>query len=597
MALAAKELDREKEPTPDFKVRRVNLTLNPTPDEQSLVGELKNLFYKARTAKRPITSQWYKNYRVLRNRTWAMGRPEWLPAPEVPEIYPIVTSMVGWMTDQRPQLEIAPFALPNSEFYSFMDAVADDLAVAIKSTWTVNGWDSEIERMLWDGWTYGTGFLKATWDSTLDLGLGNASLKRLDPFTIYPDPAATSMDNSNYFIEAYTISLQEMDRRWPGSTEKLRQGMVEDVDEHPRRTDDRTQVPRTNPGAISPNTSPSWGRPGQGREAVNPTDDPGITVFECWLREHDVVEESKDDVCVYDTWRVVVVAGNRVLMDEDADELWSHGKHPYVRYVPHEVGEFWGFSIVEMLAPSQLSINRLLGALQLNVELVGNPIFIEGSRSGMQRQRVTNKPGSRHTVNDNSRADWLNPPQVHPMMMGLIEWYIKEMERVSGLSAITRGSTPSGRNAQGVLDSVQEASFVRIRMALRNLEYSLREAGNLIASLIVEYYDEPRFVAIVGTDGTKSMRALKARHFYVPTEAGQQPMKYTLQVTAGSQLATSPAQRRADAIQLGTLGFVPPADVLEAFDWPHREQSAAQANAIQASGGGPGSRQKAGRTS
>lgn len=587
------DVDENEAITPDFKVKRVSLSPQASLDENALVADMKNLFYKARANRRPLVNQWYKNYRLLGNRTWATGRAEWLPAPEVPEIYPIVTSMVGWMTDQRPNIEVTPFALSGSDFYEQMSQIAWDLQTAIQSTWTTNFFDIQIERMLWDAWIYGTGVLKTVWDNTLDQGLGNASMLRVDPFTFYPDPQASNMDEANYFIEARTMSLQEMDRRWPGSADRVTEGIAESLDEHPDRTYQSSRS-RANPGAISPNTSPSWGPPGAAR--INATDDPGVTVFECWLREHDVVEEN-DDLRVYDTWRVVVVAGNRVLMDEQAEDLWSHGQHPYSRYVPHECGEFWGYSIVEMLAPSQLSINRLLAALQLNVELVGNPVFVEGQRSGLQRQRITNKPGTRVTVNENSRADWIQPPQVHPMMMGLIQWYIGEMERVSGLSAITRGSTPTGRNSQGVLDSVQEASFVRVRMALRNLEYCIRSAGNLLASLIVEYYDTPRFVGAMGPDGTTSFRALKAHHFYLPGPTGSVPMKYILSVNAGSNLSTSPQQRRADAAQLFAMGALDPQAVLEAYNWPNRAQVVPRVNAMRDAGiNGPGARQRAQRS-
>ncbi|GIV04117.1 MAG: hypothetical protein KatS3mg015_2947 [Fimbriimonadales bacterium] len=586
-------VETDLEVTSSYRTERVNLSILPTDDEIELVGQIKNLFYRARQHRRPLVSQWYRNYRVLRNRTWAAGRADWLPVPEVPEIYPIVTSMVGWMTDQRPTIEVAPYAQEGSEHYEFLSNVAHDLRTAINSAWMTNCWDTQIERMLWDAWIYGTGILKVTWDDTLDMGLGNAALARVDPFSFYPDPAASSMADANYFIEARTMSLQEMDRRWPGSVRRVTEGIKEDVDEHPNRLQQTSSVPRANTGAISPETSPRWGFPGSAR--VHATDDPGVTVFECWMREHEVQENDDGTLRIIDLWRVVVVAGNRILMDTYADELWEHGRHPYVRYVPHEVGEFWGFSIVEMLAPSQLAINRLLAALQLNVELVGNPVFAEGARSGLQRTRVTNRPGTRITVNENSRAEWLNPPALHPMMMQLIEWYIREMERVSGLSAITRGATPGGRNSQGVLDSVQEASFVRIRMALRNLEVALREAGNLIASLIVEYYDTPRFVAVIGLDGEKSMRALKARHFYIPSPHGSAPMKYVLSVNAGSQLSTSPSARRADAAQLLALGALDPQGVLEAYNWPNRDKILQRLNAMMAAGvfQPPGKRQRA----
>jgi hypothetical protein len=579
-------------PTPH--AREVNLPAEPTEAEYTLSSNIRELFYRARAARRPIVAQWQKNYRLITNKTWTQGRPAWMPSPEVPEIYPIVTSMVGWMTDQRPILECAPSVTAGVPAYDFLSSTADDLATAINSTWQVNQFENEIEKTVWDGWTYGTGFFKTIWDNTLDNGLGNARLIHVDPFTVYPDPQSTSPKDWNYVVEARTMSLQEMDRRWPGSAELFGNGgQTEDVDVAPTRTDTATfGMPKANPGAISPATAPRYGLPGQGRVTANNSllSDPGVTVFECWIREHTTEESDDtsrpDDVTVHDGWRVVVVAGNRVLMDEKAEDIWSHGRHPYSRFVVHDTGEFWGTSMVELLAPSQLAVNRLLASLQANIELVGSPPLKESQGAQIQRTKVTNRPGQRITMRNTNDAEWMQPPTLSPVMMQLIQYYVGRMEAVSGLSAISRGSTPTSRNSEGVLDSVQEASFVRVRMALRNLEYALRDQGNLMASLIVEFYDEPRIVSVVGPTGEASTRTLKAKHFYIPLTDDEDPvpLKYTLLINAGSMLPVSSEARRQDAMMLGGMGFLDQTAVLEAFHWPHVKEVVQRTMAIAESG-------------
>lgn len=559
-----------------------NLPQEPTVEEYELAGVVREFFYRARTARRPIIAQWYKNYKVVTNKTWTSGRPDWMPAPEVPEVYPIVTSMVGWMTDQRPIIEVAPSVTQGVPAHQFLASTADDLQTSINATWQALTFESEIEKTVWDGWVYGTGFFKTVWDNTVDNGLGNVRLVHVDPFTFYPDPQATSMADANYFVEARTMSLQEMDRRWPGSAKLFegRGGITDDIDEAPSRQDTASRgLPKANPGAISPSTSPRYGLPGQGRETIA-TSDPGVTVFECWMREHSVSKKDAtdtadpDDVVVHDGWRVVVVAGNRVLMDEKAEDLWSHGRHPYSRFVVHDTGEFWGYSMVALLAPAQLAINRLLASLQANIELVGSPPLKEAQGSQLQRTRVTNRPGQRLTLRNTADAEWMQPPVLNPTMMQLVQYYVSRMESVSGLSAISRGSTPTSRNSEGVLDSVQEASFVRVRMALRNLEYALRDAGNLMASLIVEFYDEPRIVSVVGPTGEASVKTLKAKHFYIPLNDDEDPvpLKYTLLINAGSMLPISSEARRQDAAMLFGMGALTPQAVLEAFQWPHARE-------------------------
>jgi hypothetical protein len=563
-------------------------------DDLDLVGEIRDLFDAAKSHRQARLELWQRWYRLVHNRTWGEFRPNWMPSPQVSETYPIIASMVGWMTDQRTSLSVIPSMNPHSPTYEFYSTLARDLELVIKSSWIVNENDVEVEKALWDALLYGTAFWKVTWDASLAGGLGDPRMNRIDPFRMYVDPHASTMDEANYIIEARTMSLQEMERRWPGSVARMRGENYEDssVDEREPLYSSNGRAPMANPGGID-GAPPMWGMPGQGRDGRSQREDEGVTVYEAWLRKNDKYTNEDGEEYVEDCWRVVVVAGNHILMNEDAKDLWAHGKHPYVRYVMNEMGDFYGVSLVEHLAPLQLAINRTLAAIQSNAELIGNPILLETSNSGIPRTQIVNKPGQRLTKNQQGEVDWLRPPEM-PLYMGdLIKFYIGEMERVSGLSAIVRGTTPTGRNAQGVLDSVQEAAFVRVRLALRNLELALRNCGDLLASLIVENYTTPRMVAIVGPQGEKSSLALKSRHFMVPTTEGAVPMEFQLWMTAGSALPISRQQRTGDADVLFAMGALDEQAVLEAHDYPNRDEILARINAAKAAGtfAPPGARQ------
>lgn len=562
-----------------------------TPSDLELVNTIRLLFQRARAHRRSRVSQWIRNFEVIRNRTWGAGRPGWMPSPEVPEIYPILAAIVGWQTDTRPSFDVMPSMEPYSPFVQFYDKLASDLRTVLQATWQTEEYDSEVEAVLWDSGVYGIGIFKSVWDQTLNGGMGNAILRRVDPFTFYPDPDAKTDRDGNYYIEVSTLSSQEVERRWPGALDKIgTSGFQEDADKAPTQlSGESPSYPKANPGAISPATSPQYGLPGQ-TNRLSVTDDPGITIIEAWLRVPCTIPypdttpdpetgtvpgdegDSRPKETHYSSWRYVAVGGNHVLMDCAAEELWDHGQHPYTRYVPHETGEFYGMALVELLAPSQISINKLLAAMEHNIWLIGNPVFLEDTRAGISRTKITNKPGQRIPKNSGGQAEWMMPPLMHPQLSSdLVHFYIAEMERISGLSAMTRGSTPTGRNSQGVLDQVQEASFVRVRMALRNLEYSLRRAGTLIASLIAEFYDTPRMVSMVGPSGERTSLALKSNHFYLPSDNGASPMRFQLLVQTGSSLPTSRQARAAEADTLFALGAIDEEAVLEAHDFPNRQ--------------------------
>lgn len=553
----------------------------PDPSTATIARRVHHLFAQARDAKRERVAQWKRNAEVMANRTWLEGRPRWMPAPEVNEIYPILATIVGWVTDSRPTFDAVPFCAQNSPQYDWWSELADDLVTVVSASYIANNDEREMERIVWDAYANGTGISKTTWDQSQDGGLGNVEFCRVNPYNFYPDPNATDFDDAQYLIEVRVMSLQELDRRYPGAARGYAENSQLSISGIDREPDDRRNnpsYPMANPGVLVPGQpAPAYGLPGQtSRGTVDPVEGEPVVVMECWIREHSHSPNPDPDAtfptATREEWRCLVVAGNQVLLDATATELFGHNWHPYDRFVQHEVGKLWGMSMVELLTPSQLAINRALAAIQQNLELVGNPILKDNLRANLTRKPVSNRPGSRLTVGDGGDVEWLSPPPIHPLHMDLIQFHISEMERISGLSAISRGVAPAGRNSADVMSSIQESSFVRIRLALRNIEYGLRSAFTKYAQLIVRNYTAARMVAIVGPSGERSSLALKSRHFHVQTENGAVPLRFQLNVNAGSQLPISPSAMAEKANFLFQAGAIDEIALLQAHRWPHYEQ-------------------------
>lgn len=569
--------------------------LNPQV-EAELVGEVRQLFVRARDKRRPLMGQWKRNWKVLRPRQLDPAMRSWKPNPEVPEILPIIDTLVAWMTDQDPSFAVSPVVPPLNPWYQDMSKLAQDLETTMQSSWHVDRTTSEVEKVCWDGFTYGIGWFKTVWDQSAYNGMGNSVCRRRDPFCIYPDPDAKSPATMDYIIDAETISKQELERRFPGALARLDgDGFNESVESQPTQTDPAAggQMPKANPGAMTNDVrSPRYGLPGQSRVSVN--DDSGVTVLEAWMR----VPKEDDDGEVYDAWRCVVVAGNRVLLDEFASDLWAHGQHPFDRYVPIETGEFYGDALVSLLAPAQESINRILGSMEHNLWLTGNPVLRERDM-GMQRTAVTNKPGTRIPVPRGGDVGWMEPPTPAPGLAAeLIRHYTDRMERISGLTAVVRGATPTGRNAEGVIDATQESAFMRIRKAMRNLALTLGSAGEKMASNIVEFYDTPRIISLVGEGGQKVVTDLGANHFYVPGPDGTAPMRFQLLIDAGASVSQSHDTRKAEATALFAIGAIDNEALLRVHnfpDWPMVVQRQRELQAQQGTLGLPPTQRAAAR--
>jgi hypothetical protein len=155
----------------------------------------------------------------------------------------------------------------------------------------------------------------------------------------------------------------------------------------------------------------------------------------------------------------------------------------------------------------------------------------------------------------------------------LIQFWIGRMENISGLSGPQKGQTTKDRQAAQSQQQAQEAGFVRVRSSVRNLERTLSEAYRLLAHLVVQNYDVPRQLAIVGPTGENSALLLASKHFYTPSIHGKvAPMKFALLVMAGADNPTSRQSRIAEADALFALKAIDRPAVLEQHAFPHWQQ-------------------------
>lgn len=556
---------------------------NPVESEETreLLNQLTLLFGQARDYRRPMLGRWREQYRMVRNNFWASDRPAWMPAPAIPELWPIVDALVSWEMDQQPRYTVSPQALENSPFQQFFLDLSQNLEVVLHSSYIANAEEIEIAKGNWNKYVYGTGILKTVWDMTLAGGMGDAVTRNVSPFSFYPDPDASCLEDANYFVEVKRMSAQDVDRRFPG-TFKLFTGSSPDVDVEAAPTalsnNGSGGPPTSNMAAIPPVTTPRYAGPGSAR--IHATDIPKVTVMEFWVREHTTYTAmdpnfNEETPRVYDGWHLYVVANGHLLMDEPATNLWVSGCHPYSRLVVRDTGEFWGESLVGQLTSAQRSLNRVLASVQQNIELTGNPVFKD---AGVGRTHVTNRPGQMVKATNITAAQnsqWMDPPTAHPMIAQFIQYLQARLEAISGLTAIMKGGGPGGRNSEGVIDALQEAGFVRIRSSLKFLEAALRDAGTKKADLIAENYTTPRMVSIAGQGGERTSLTLKANHFQIPSSGGSTPLRYQLLVDVGSQRHTSRQMREDRAVQLFTLGAIDRKSLLTDINYPNATAVAA----------------------
>ncbi len=571
---------------------------NRATEDYSMTDSLYSMFQSAVMARRKKTDQWRKNYMLTMNR-WGRSADD----PRDSEVFPIMRSRVAWMTDQEISVTLNPATDPFNPYAQMEELLCEHLETVIQANFIAQNWITQIVMAIWDAGMYGAGIMKAVWDSGLDGGMGNVDVQRVDPWTFYPDPNATSFADAQHFFVKHRWSADEIKRRFPD----LSDAMIDDIQAHNSTQTEQDRRPQSEPWPKYSNDGipvnlgqgpVAVGGPGMGT-SITRFGNKGVDVLECWVKQN--VEETRkptdpfikgDEPIVYDEWRVVFFSGPYVLLDETAKDLWDQDIHPYVRYVDDEMGEFWSTPIVSHLAPCQLALNSILAAVQANINLISNPIFMDVEGSGINRSPIVNKPGQRLTLKSTAATQqnkpaWLVPPNLPTMVMEQAQFWIQRMENISGLSGTAKGQQAQGRQAVATVQATQEAGFVSIRSSLRNLQGSLGQLFQIVTNLIMVNYDVTRTVAIVGDEGAQTSLKLAANHFFRPTEEGLAPLRFQLLVSAGSSKPTSRGARIAEIDNLKELGVFDNTTVLQIHQIPHaaqiqqRMQEEAQAAAMQ----------------
>ena len=136
------------------------------------------------------------------------------------------------------------------------------------------------------------------------------------------------------------------------------------------------------------------GPPGAGPAALPAARQRGVNVYECWFKENSSRRSSPptrpwpEPSGSWSTSGGSSSTRARILLDELAENLFHTNRHPYVRYVDVETGEFWGSPLrPRPRHPARWRSTGCSPWRQNNIEYTGNPIFDRGQGLGHRTAR------------------------------------------------------------------------------------------------------------------------------------------------------------------------------------------------------------------
>ena len=471
----------------------------PTEKERKLVEWVYSKFKQAYVAKAPLMDKW-KEYMSAYKGTYFQNKnlPDYKSNEISNHVFSTIETIRPIMTDNNPKFLAVPSTPAGMEFSA-------DVQTALDYEWDREKMPLKLPAQLIPMLVYGNAIWFVQWDGK-DGEYGNISIKPVDPFNIFPDPLAESIDNSEFLVYATYRNANQIKQQFPEKASAI---------EGSRITMSELVAERDN----------------------NDTQDANqVLILEMWCRDWVTMDETVEGKkqLKYPKGRVITCLPELGILLSDKKNPYKDGKFPFVLMKNYDIPfEFWGVGEVEQIMSPQHYVNELTNQIIDNAKNTANMQWIIDKNSGIGQGKLTNRPGLviRKTPGSEVRRD--TPPAMPSYVRDQIEILKKDIQDISGVFDSLKGEQQGSVTAASAILALQEASQARIRLKIKLMEASLSELAQIVYSRMQQFWKLDRWVRVTDVEGNPSFR-----------EIGTQVLSndYDLKVMAGS---TMPVNRNA----------------------------------------------------
>lgn len=562
--------------------------------DRKLIKKIEKNFYQSKKYREKFDHKWLDYYKMFRGQQWKEERPPYRHSEVINMVFSAIQSVIPIMTDSRPRFEYLPTEPNDKDFAEIMNNLAE-------YDWTRYSWLNVIAESLYDSHFFGSGFTTMTWDPEGEYGIGKINYEAKDTFHFYPTPKVKHIQDDRMFMVAYPLPIDEIKRRWP----KKGKFVKPDIEENKF---DRTELQKTR--YVSPTDqlqlieAERLYSEKEGKEAL---------VIEAYIKDDEIDSKEEEKIEFvktedglgkqertktfkhkkkYPNGRKVVICNGVILQDEE--NIYDDQKWPYSQvknYLdPHQ---FWGISEIEQLEGPQKTFNKLISFVLDILTLMGNPIIVMDTNTGIDPDMIYNEPGLIVTKSPGSEFRREEGVQLQPYVIQIIDRLKGYMDDLTGATDVSRGISPSTASSGFAIDQLQEAAQTRIRQKSRNLDVMLQEVGQMYVARVLQFYNVPRVVRITKHDAADEYFKVEfnkdeegnifaKRQNFVENENGQVvpegqeeiiPLSGQLdvRVTTGSLLPFSKAAKENKLITMYNNGIIDREEVLKGIDHPNWE--------------------------
>jgi hypothetical protein len=595
----------------DASIGGMSISEAQSEDDKACVKQVLKTFERLKKHRSKYDKQWMHYYKMFRGDQWdGVRMPRHRQREVINLVWQAIQSSMPLQTDARPQLNFIPEEPADMPFVTTLNDIYDSDAQRFN-------WLMTVCEVILDGYLYGIGYGFTGYDPEIDFGVGAAVFRSEDPFYCYPDAEATDINSecedrlfdSREFIVAKPVCTQRLKAKYKEHAEQIKAD-IRDVVQSTKTALNDYKVRTSNADLDMPDVS--WY---SGQEASQEK----TMLIIAYLKPSDTedVEEGEGEEIKYITrkkypkGRRVVIANGLKL--EESELPFEHGKIPYAKYVNYILPrEFFGVSEVEQLESPQRMVNKIINAQLEIMGLMGNPVWVVSTDSGVNPHKLINQTGLVVQKEPGSEVQRMDGIQLSTAALSLVDRTVDWFNNIAGSQDVSRGQTPGSVTAASAIEQLQDAARTRIRQKQRNLDAFLREHGQQYQGIVLEKYSKPRVFRVTNDQGSTQYFKAHTDKIKVPMPGGGEQDAYQATIrgytdngsgvpipemqlrqhiiqgrfdvrsNTGSSLPFSIAEKEQKALNLFDRQIIDGEEVLKIMDYPDRENILARMQEKQA---------------
>ena len=401
----------------------------------------------------------------------------------------------------------------------------------------------------------GTGVYSVYWDGSQLGGLGDITIKAINPLNIYPEPGVNDIQDGQNLFVLELVDNEQLIAAYPELQDKLKAATktivpAEFKHEDTIDTSDKSTVVHW------------YYKKYQNNKRVLHYCK-YVDVHVLYASENDTTPpmiEETDPV----TGAVITVPTGESIAERG---YYDHGMYPFVFTSLFRIADSpWGFGYVDIGKNPQERIDRLGNAIAINAIVGATRRYMQGNGSNINEEEFTDytKPivHVNGMLNDNSIKP-IEEPVLPGNYVTVLESFINELREVSGATEASTGAVPSGVTAASAIAALQQAAG-KTSAASTMAEYRAYEQIVIMCiELIRQFYNVSRTFRITGRMGEEhyiqyNNANLQAQQIVDGFGTGYRAPEFDVEVSAETNSVYTRISQNEMALQLYNAGvFLP----------------------------------------